>query len=335
MILFLIILSISVIFILLFQKISKKINLFDFPDGIRKFQKNKVSCIGGVYFYFLFLISVIYSLIINKNFEYSLSLIQIENYKELTLFLFTITILFLIGIYDDKYEIKSSLKTLLLIIFISFYVYFEDKFQIKELRTIISDHNISLGNYSIFFTSICIFSLLVSFNMFDGSNGQSFINFLAIFIFLLHKGLFLEISYLIILMLFIFAFLNFKDKIYLGDNGVYFLTFLVAYLIISNYNYDSSIYAEEIVIILLIPILDMVRLFITRTFNGKNPFMGDATHIHHIVQTKYHKNKLPFIMIILIFFPLLFLLFTNVNYYLIITYQLLTYTYLVLRFKKI
>ncbi len=335
MILFLIILSISVIFILLFQEISEKINLFDFPDGIRKFQKNKVSCIGGIYFYFLFLISIIYSSLINNNFEYSSSLIQIENYKELSFFLFTITILFLIGIYDDKYEMKSSFKTLLLIIIISFYVYFEDTFQIKELRTTIFDSNISLGDYSIFFTSICIFSLLVSFNMFDGSNGQSFINFLAIFIFLLHKGLFIEISYLFILMLFIFAFLNFKEKLFLGDNGVYFLTFLVSYLIISNYNYDSSIYAEEIVIVLLIPILDMVRLFITRTFNGKNPFMGDATHIHHIVKKKYHKNKLPYIMILLIFFPLLFLLFTNINYYLIIISQFLAYTYLVLRFKKI
>ena len=28
------------------------------------------------------------------------------------------------------------------------------------------------------------------------------------------------------------AFLNFKNQVYLGDNGVYFLTFLVAYLII-------------------------------------------------------------------------------------------------------
>ena len=117
---------------------------------------------------------------------------------------------------------------------------------------------------------------------------------------------------------------NIKKIIYLND--------LVSY---GNDILNKSFYAEEIIVILLIPILDMVRLFITRTFNGKNPFMGDATHIHHIVQTKYHKNKLPYIMIILIFFPLLFLLFTNVNYYLIIISQFLAYTYLVLRFKKI
>ena len=335
MILYLIIISFSLTFVFLFNRISEKINLYDYPDGIRKYQKIKVSCIGGIYFYTLFLVILFYGLLIGNNFNYISNLILIENYKEFYLFLFTITILFLIGVYDDKYELKSSLKTILLIIFIFFYVYFEENIQIKEIRTIFFDNIIFLGNYSILFSLICIFSLLVSFNMFDGSNGQSFINFLAIFIFLVNKGFFIEIGYLMILMLFVFAFLNFRSKIFLGDNGVYFLSFLVAYLIISNYNYDSSIYAEEIVIILLIPILDMVRLFITRSSNRKNPFMADATHIHHIIAKGYSKTKLPYIITFLIFIPLFILILTSINYYLIIISQFLIYIYIVLKIKKI
>ena len=335
MILYLIIIFFSLIFIFLFNKISKKINLYDFPDGIRKHQKIKVSCIGGLFFYSLFLIILLYSFFIDSNFDYISTFILIGSYKEFFLFLFTISILFLIGVYDDKYELKSSLKTILLIIFIFFYVYFEQKFQIKEIRSVLLDEYIFLGNYSFFFTGICIFSLLVAFNMFDGSNGQSFINFLAIFIFLVHKSFFNEISYLFILMLFVFSFLNFRNKLFLGDNGVYFLSFLVAYLIISNYNIDNSIYAEEVVIILLIPILDMIRLFITRSSNRKNPFMADATHIHHIIQREYGKSKLFYIIMLLIFVPLFALIFTNINYYLIIITQFLVYIYLVLKPKKI
>ncbi len=335
MILFLITIFFSIIFILFFNKISRKINLYDYPDGMRKLQKIKVSCIGGMYFYSLFLITIIYSLSKGDNFDYISSLFLITNYKELSLLLSTVTILFLIGVYDDKYELKSSLKTILLIIPIFFYVYFEERFQIKEIRTTFFDHSILLGNFSIFFTLICIFSLLVAFNMFDGSNGQSFINFLAIFIFLLHKGFFVEIGYLFIFMLFIFAFLNFRNQVYLGDNGVYFLTFLVSYLIISNYNFDRSIYAEEIVIILLIPILDMVRLFITRSLNKKNPFMADATHIHHIIQKEYGKTNLIYILAFITFTPLFILMFSSLSYYLIIISQLVVYIYLVLNFKKI
>ena len=335
MILFLITIFFSIIFIFFFNKISSKINLYDYPDGVRKLQKIKVSCIGGIYFYSLFLIMVIYGLSVGDNFDYISGLILIDNYRELFFFLFTITTLFFIGVYDDKHELKSSLKTILLIIFIFIYVYFEERFQIKEIRTSFFDQSILLGNYSIFFTSICIFSLLVAFNMYDGSNGQSFINFFAIFIFLIHKGFFVEIGYLFIIMLFIFAFLNFRNQLFMGDNGVYFLTFLVAYLMISNYNYDSSIYAEEIVIILLIPILDMVRLFITRSSNKKNPFMADATHIHHVIQKEHGKTKLPYIISFITFIPLSILMFSNISYYLIIISQFVVYIYLVLNSKKV
>ena len=51
MILSLIVILLSIIF-LFFKNISVSINLFDLPDGVRKFQKDKVSCIGGIYFYF-------------------------------------------------------------------------------------------------------------------------------------------------------------------------------------------------------------------------------------------------------------------------------------------
>ena len=78
----------------------------------------------------------------------------------------------------------------------------------------------------------------------------------------------------------------------LGDNGVYILSFILGYSVIKNYNFDKSIYVEEIIIILLIPILDMIRLFITRTIFGKNPFKPDATHLHHIVQRNYGAKKL-------------------------------------------
>tara|TARA_Y100000816_G_C26055068_1_gene553575 strand:- start:10 stop:1029 length:1020 start_codon:yes stop_codon:yes gene_type:complete len=335
MILSLIVILLSIIFLFFFKNISVSINLFDLPDGVRKFQKDKVSCIGGIYFYFLFIVILIYSYCIDFNLAKIYELILIQNFKGLFLFLFVITFLFLIGLYDDKYELKSTNKTILLIIFIFIYVFHEESYQIKELRSSYFDQSLLLGNFSIFFTIICIFSLLVAFNMFDGSNGQSFFNFLAIFIFLFHKGLFANISSLFIFMLLIFALLNFRNKVFLGDNGVYFLSFLVSHLIILNYNNDKSINAEEIVIILLIPVLDMIRLFVTRTYRGKNPFMPDTTHIHHLIQKKYKQLKLPYFFIFLIILPLSILLFTNVNSYLIIFFQIFVYSYLVLSAKKI
>ncbi len=324
----------SLLFFLFFKKIVKKINIYDAPDGVRKFQKNKISCVGGIYFYFIFSLILFYCFIINKDSSYIFELFLFQSNKEFLIFYFTATSLFLIGLYDDKYQLDSTIKTVLLLSIIFFYVYHEDKFQINEIRLNFLSYTIQLENFSIFFTSICIFSLLVASNMFDGSNGQSFINFSSIFIFLFYKGMFVDVSYLFFLMLIFFAFYNFKNLAYLGDNGIYFLSFLLGYLIIKNYNFDKSIYVEEIIIILLIPILDMIRLFITRTVLGKNPFMPDATHLHHIIQKKYGAKKLVYILLTLFMFPLLFLIYSNLNYYFIIILQFMIYVYFILN-KKI
>ena len=69
--------------------------------------------------------------------------------------------------------------------------------------------------------------------MFDGSNGQSFINFLSILMFLFYKSLFTELSLFLIMILSFFAIYNFKNLAYLGDNGVYFFSFILAYLIVT------------------------------------------------------------------------------------------------------
>lgn len=329
MILLIIVLLPSFLFLIFFKNIIKKINIYDAPDGIRKFQKNKVSCVGGLYFYSVFLIILVYTFFNDVNFLNTYKLILIQNYKEFFLFLFVTTFLFLVGLYDDKYELDSTIKSILLLLIIFFYVYHQTDFQINELRTTFLDQIILLGNFSVFFTSICIFSFLVASNMFDGSNGQSFINFSTIFIFLFYKGLFVELSSLFLITLLIFSFLNFRNLVYLGDNGIYLLSFVSSYLVISNYNYDNSIYVEEIVIILLIPMLDMIRLFLTRTIKGKNPFMPDATHLHHIIQKRYNAKILPYILTFLFAIPLLILVFFNFNYYLIIILQFLAYFYLV------
>tara|TARA_Y100000768_G_C23978281_1_gene684265 strand:+ start:1736 stop:2752 length:1017 start_codon:yes stop_codon:yes gene_type:complete len=333
--LFFLVFIFSLLFSLFFKKIVKIINIFDAPDGVRKFQKKKISCIGGIYFYFVFIVLLFYCFFISKETNYIFQIFLIENNKEFILFFLTATSLFLIGLYDDKYQLDSTIKTVLLLTIIFFYVYHENKFQINEIRSSLLSQNIQLGNLSIFFTSICIFSLLVASNMFDGSNGQSFINFSSIFIFLFYQGLFIELSYLFVLMLIFFAFYNFKNLAYLGDNGIYFLSFILGYLIIKNYNFDKTIYAEEIIIILLIPILDMVRLFITRTILGKNPFMPDATHLHHIIQKKYGAEKLIYILIILFFVPLLILIFSSFEHFYIIFLQFFVYVYLILNNKFI
>ena len=322
----------AIFFVIKFEKIANNINLYDYPDKVRKLQKEKVSLIGGFLFIFCFNIFIILNyqkLIDFINFP---NLLMLESFREIFLFQFVIISIFLIGLYDDKYNLKAIIKVSFLIILISFFIFFEADSQIQEIITALFNEIIILGNSSIIFTVLCFFSLIISLNMFDGFNGQSFINFFLISIFILTKGYFNDIAYLIIFLLLIFGYLNFKNKVYLGDNGVHFLGFLFSYLIVKTYNYDKSINAEEIVIILLVPIMDSIRLFFVRIYKGQNPFNPDTIHIHHIISKKCGaKNVFP-IMLLMLSLPY-FLIFIKVDYFFILSTQVLMYSFFLLKSK--
>ena len=94
--------------------------------------------------------------------------------------------------------------------------------------------------------------------------------------------------------------------------------------------------ADHIFLILFVPAIDMLRLFIIRLAQKKNPFKGDLNHLHHIVNnfTK-DKNKTIFITLILCILPSIFLIF-NLNTLLILLLNLMAYFSLILylRYKN-
>ena len=53
--------AINLIFLFFFKKISSFIDIFDYPDSVRKFHKKKVALIGG----YLILINLLLIFIIN------------------------------------------------------------------------------------------------------------------------------------------------------------------------------------------------------------------------------------------------------------------------------
>ena len=54
---------------------------------------------------------------------------------------------------------------------------------------------------------------------------------------------------------------------------------------------------------MMIPGIDMMRLFFLRIIGGKNPFKGDRSHIHHILLSKYNHLKTVILIQSLIIIP--------------------------------
>ena len=142
--------------------------------------------------------------------------------------------------------------------------------------------------------------------MFDGINGQSGCYSLIILSFLYVKNPNTFVIFLFLSILF-FLYLNFKNKTFLGDNGSYLLSYLLSCLIIKNYNLkEVSLTVEEIMILMIYPGLDLIRLFITRSFNGKHPFFPDDNHIHHVILRKINsQTQTVFINLFCIIVPII------------------------------
>ena len=137
--------------------------------------------------------------------------------------------------------------------------------------------------------------------MYDGINLQSGLYSSTIFFFFIYKGIEPILFIPLLLTSLIFLIYNYKDKIFLGNCGSYFLSFVISAFIIKSYIKLSVISIEEILVIMIIPGLDLVRLFCTRLVNGKSPFNADRNHIHHLLSNKFGNLKTVSIIFLITF----------------------------------
>ena len=298
----LIIFIINLLILLNFDNIPIFKLIIDKPDKQRKFHKKPTALAGGI---ILILNLFIYYFFLIFNQDLILSEFFFKNLKELNLFVFACLLIFLLGFFDDKFNIKPNTKFLLLIIIIGQFILFNKEILIQEINFSFINNNINLGKYSFFFT---IFSLIVfinAFNMFDGINLQASSYSLIIFIYFFFLNQ--NFTLILILMIFIFFFkiLNFLNKSFLGDNGSLLISFIIGVIFIKFFNADIITFSDEILIYMIIPGVDMIRLFFERIKKRRNPFSFDRSHIHHLLLEKFNHFQTILIVNLLIIIPIL------------------------------
>ncbi len=312
--LILILLISNFLFVRNFEFISKIYNLYDSPDEKRKKQLKPVPLLGGL----LFLKNLIIFFCFNyffqsKSFFYSLGFTG-----EIKIFVFCIAVLgvFFVGFIDDKIKIKPFTKLILLSLILYVVFSINPKIVVNSLNFSIYENHIDLFNLGIIFSILCTLTYINALNMLDGINLVSSIYYLALVtIFLLYN---FQISFTITFLIFITSFmlLNYNGRAFLGDSGVYIISFLLSLLIISLYE-KNNLKVENIFLFMFLPIIDFFRLIVTRIINKKHPFDADENHFHHIISKKF-SNKKIYVLTFFIFFPIIFDYFVNLNIYIII-----------------
>ena len=261
------------------QKIFLKKKIFD-KINLRSSHDTVATRSGGLsIFLVLMIISVYYYLIGTDIFNFSI--------------LIPLSLLFLIGIYDDIYGVDFKLKFI---------------FQIIAAKIII-DNGLIIDNFHGFFgvyeanrvlaqliTIFIIISIVNAINFVDGIDGLLItisIIFMTSYEFFASVNTdFYFLSLLVISTLIPLYYFNFRKekKIFLGDAGSYLLGGIISIYVLNILGFSYRIEPEFdlnkiifVISILIYPIIDIIRIFSLRLVNKKSPFIADNNHIHHIL----------------------------------------------------
>jgi UDP-GlcNAc:undecaprenyl-phosphate GlcNAc-1-phosphate transferase len=302
-----------------FHKFSNFFVVFDKPDGKLKKHNKAISLIGG------FIILVNLYLII-----FFLKILNMDNVIFEDNFLYIVSVLsflfYFIGFVDDFKNLSPNLKLFLIIISIILVTLFFPELKLEYIKISFLYKDYVFGDYAFIFIILSFALLANAINMFDGINLQLISYTLFIFLIFIINS-YLPLFFILLSICFIFlGILNYKNKVFIGDGGCYLISSIIGCTFIYQYkNFSNYLYGDQIFIILLIPAIDMFRLFLVRLINKKNPFRGDLNHLHHIID-RFIKNKNLTVIITLnlCILPTL-LMYLGIQTYFILAISLLIY----------
>lgn len=316
--------------VLFFKNLSNALGIFDAPDNKRKLHKTSVASIGGVIFFLNIVLFFIF-ILLNSEFLNDYKLKFLNGKKQYFVFFVLSSLIFFIGIIDDKVNLSALKKSILFSIIIVFSI-IDENIPVNFITFEFFNNKISTNQLAFFISMISIFYFMNAINMFDGIDVQTPLYLVLIFVFLILKGEKIVI-FLLIPGIF-FLYLNFMGKCFLGNSGSYFLGFIISIILIKiNQANPYLLTSEEILIMLSLPCFELFRLFSERIIRHQSPFSGDLNHIHHLLNKKFNALYTSLLTNGFVFIPLIISQFLEFKI-IVFIFQFIIYFFIIYKFKK-
>ncbi len=283
----------SFVFIKLIIKYAYRFDLIDVPND-RSTHRDSTPRGAGI--------GIVMSvLVVILSFDSSLWLSYIWSF-------FGILSIFVMGIWDDRHDVKPKMKFLIILI-ATIFIFF-DSITIETLGVYFG-LNLSLGYLVLPFTIVTVIGFTNAFNLIDGLDGLSggigviILGSLAYIGYENCDKFILVVSLLSIASIASFLLFNWSPaSIFMGDSGSLTIGFIISILSIKALAYIHPI---SILYLTAIPILDTIIVFVRRIRRGKSPFEADKSHIHHILLNFFKNNvsrTVSYLMLVQILFTL-------------------------------
>jgi UDP-GlcNAc:undecaprenyl-phosphate GlcNAc-1-phosphate transferase len=250
--------------------VGRLLGVIDYPDGGRKSHARPTPMVGGIALMMpLLLVAVVESIQGGP---------AADVYRSLSVvgagFL-------LLGWYDDREHIQPAVRLL-----VSSAVFGAVILLQPGLALTVLDFGVvvPLGLLAFPFTILCLVGLQNAINMADGMNGL--LIGLAMFwtaCLLTYAPAELELYLsLMLLGLAILLLYNVAGALFLGDAGSYTIGGIIGVLMIySHQSPEGGAPMLTVVLWLLVPVVDCLRVMATRALQGRSPLEADKNHLHH------------------------------------------------------
>ena len=274
--------------------ISYKKRLFDVPDA-RKVHKTPVPRLGGFAFLPVILISV--CVVTGVGYYMNAPVVSVWSSGLFMRYLFLVagtTLLYLVGVADDLVGVGYRYKFVIQILSASFLPL--SGLWINDLGGLLGLHEIP-SYIGMPLTVFLVVYITNAINLIDGIDGlASGLSCIALGLLIIvcafvdqwtHALLASATLGVVLIFYYYNVFSVSGRKLFMGDAGSlilgYILSFLILHFWTRQWYWDPFELNLNMVTIstLLIPLLDVVRVFYSRAKDGRNPFLPDKNHIHH------------------------------------------------------
>lgn len=265
--------------------IAKEKHLYDEPNA-RSSHKVKTPSLGGIAIF----AGTIFSIVLWTPFN---------DFGNLQYILCAFLIIFLIGAKDDISPMSPFKKIVGQILAASILV-FKSEIHLSSLYGFLGVYEQLGGAFYILLSIFTILVIINAFNLIDGINGLAgsigalIAGTLGCWFFLIDRIEFAIVAFATVGAVIAFLKYNYTPaKIFMGDTGALLIGLVCAILIIKfidlNYQleeaYRFKFHAAPAVAvgIMILPLFDTLRVFVTRIIRGHSPFHPDRRHIHHLL----------------------------------------------------
>lgn len=253
--------------------VGRILGVIDYPDGGRKSHARPTPMVGGIALMIpLLLVAVVRAALGHAPGDVFATLVVVG-------------LGFLVlGWYDDRQHAPPGTRLLVSTGLFGAVVLLQPDLLLTSID--LGPHLLSvpLWMVSFPFTVLCLVGLQNSINMVDGMNG------LLIGLALFWTGclmLYAPEHLLIYLQLLMFGLVillpyNLLGMLFLGDAGSYSIGATIGVLMIYTYNQaHGALPMLTVVLWLLVPVVDCLRVMVTRLGDDRSPLSADENHLHH------------------------------------------------------